>query len=180
MNKVDFIFVSPDGFIHEAIGGVVKFFTNSQYSHAAIGIELPFLGFENPVLVEMLGLGIQIQDYAKYDNEKVFQKFPLYFSDENYLEAQKLVGSYVASKVKYGLFTDCVGGGLTDFFGKEAGEWWDEKVADRFPQSMDCSELSVRVGRIQYPSLCADLDANLVTPERLLRDVSKIYADLMR
>lgn len=180
MKTVDFIFVSPDGFIHEMIGGVVRYFTKSKYSHAAIGIELPFLGHPEPVIVEMLGRGLLIESYAKYADEVVFCKIPLYFSDENYIEAQKLVGSFCASKVGYGLFTDCIGGALADFVSEGAGKWWDENVADRFPQNMDCSELSTRVARIQYPDVCAELDANIVTPQRLLTAVEDVYADLMR
>ena len=180
MKYVDFIFVSPEGFIHEVIGGVVKFFTKSKYAHAALGMELPALGFPQPVIAEMYWGGLRIQDYNKFDNELVMRKITLPFEEENYLKAQELVGEFVASKVKYGLLTDCVGGGLADFCGEKYGKWWDEHVADKYPETMDCSELDVRVARIQYPNLCIGMDSNIVTPERLLVNIQSLYEDLLR
>ena len=174
MPCIDFIFVSPDGFIHQAIGGVVRVVTKSNYAHAAIRLSMP--EYEEPIIAEMLGLGLLIQDGKKYDHEETMCMYSLQFSDENYLSAQEMIREWIAVKVKYGLFTDCISTGIAERFGDKYGEEWHDHVG-RFYNTMMCSELATRIIRLEYTKMIYGLNPDLVSPRRLLDAIQVLMLD---
>jgi hypothetical protein len=155
------IFVSPEGLIHEIIGGVVKLVTDSQWAHAAVGLEID--GQE--VIIEALAPKVGIHPLNKYDNEPNKCVFEIWLTQEQHelmeVEAKRILeGGYW-----YGL-NDCLAGGARDVFGDKVGQEVAEHLCYGFGErTMDCSEVYVRIIRAAFPDFMCGVDANMITPE---------------
>lgn len=175
--RVKFFWVSAGGFIHEVIGGVVRFATDSRYAHCAIGIELPEFGGE--VMVEMLMPHIQVQDIHKYDDAPVCFATELPYSDENYARLQEMLRTYITQKRRYGLFEDCVAGGVAAMVSLRAGEWVSDHWAEKF-NTTNCSELLTEAIRIEYPQFLSRRSASAVTPDESLMGYFDLATEISR
>lgn len=160
MKTIKGIYVSAEGFIHQLIGKPVQFFTDSIYSHVAIEMELDgeLIGFE------ALGKGISKFTPGKYASEKVMEFHDIPIPDELYPFIEEEARDLLSGKYSYGLITDCVAGGIADFFGKEWGNEVAESFADKY-MTRDCSECWVRLVRKAYPDYLPGRLPSAVTPE---------------
>ena len=160
MKRVRCIFVSPSGLFHEIIGEVVRFATDSKWSHCAIGLEID--GKDS--LVEAVFPKVRIGEFTFYDNEKDKEYIDISVTDEQLVlmvqEAKKIydLGYW------YGL-NDCLAGGVTDVIGIPEGKEIAELICHHL-RTTDCSELYVRIIRAAFPDFLKGLDSNCVTPER--------------
>lgn len=175
--RVKFFWVSAGGFIHEVIGGVVRFATNSRYAHCAIGIELPEFGGE--VMVEMLMPSIKIQAIDKYQDAPICFVTELPFSEENYVRLQKMLRVYILQKRRYGLFEDCVAGGVSAMISIEAGEWVSDHWAEKF-NTTNCSELLTEAIRIEFPHFLSRCSASAVTPDAAIMGYFDLATEISR
>lgn len=136
------------------VGEVVEFTTRSRWSHAAIIIDNAIIEAVQPCVRRMENLS----HYDNEEHEKVKILIPDY--EAALAEANSLIG------VKYGLFTDCVSGGLYDVVGF---------VLDGNGEAtVNCSETVTRILRAGGLDILHGISADCVTPEHLYRALQEI------
>lgn len=158
MPTIKAIFVSPDGFIHEAVGDVVRSVTKSKYAHAALA--LPLYGTE--YIVEAIAPCVCLSPGDKYKDEEILRVVEIPVTAKQLRAIQQEVLRLVAKKPAYGLLTDCLAGGIADVFGNEAGEAVAKVICSE--KSMDCSRLQAYLIRMAHPEYGGDMSEHIITP----------------
>lgn len=149
MAKVKVLFTAG----HNLIGNTVEFLTHSRWAHASIFL----LGG----IVEAISPAVTISPIDKYDQteqEIIEVEIP------DVIAAEEQAGSLIG--VQYGLFTDCLDGGLNDVLG------YHSKGNDI--KTVNCSETVTRILRAGGLDILPDVAADCVTPEGLYQVLLEI------
>ena len=152
--KVDVLFVAG----HNAVGNLVELSTESKWAHAAIYM---LGGIVEAVQPEVTVSKLNIYDsYAPEDKEIITIEVPLY--EQAASKANSLLGT------KYGLFTDCLTGGIHDVLGIEG--------TGNGEITVNCSETVTRILRAGGVDVLTDHVPDAVTPEDLYQSLLTIRA----
>jgi hypothetical protein len=164
MPKLDLIYVTTGR--HPTAEKLICKATNSQYSHAAIGVEID----GEYRIVEAVRPAVRIALGSLFDECQIKQIISLPISE---VQRQAIV-SRVFELVgrQYGV-DDCIVSGLHDLFGEQAAA-----LADRFLDAEDtiqCSGAQVYFVRAAFPDFAGDHPENYFTPEQA-RQCAILYA----
>ena len=171
MKNIDVIFVSPEGFIHDVIGEVVRKATNFDYAHVALRLDL----HEEHCIVEMIAPHITKAPPDKYDLEKQLLVMPIGVSDSAFENIEKFIDMHMTNKTRYSL-ASCLAGGVADELGCDVGNETADHWADRF-DSMDCSELATRVIRFEFPFFMSNYNPKAITPAGFFYNFSRLIQE---
>ena len=149
MAKVKVLFTAG----HNIVGNTVEFLTHSRWAHASVFL----LGG----IIEAISPAVTISPVDKYDQteqEIIEVEIPDVIAAEE--QAGRLVG------LSYGLFTDCLDGGLNDVIGYHA--------KGNGIKTVNCSETVTRILRAGGLNILQDIAADCVTPESLYQELLSI------
>lgn len=140
--KVDVLFTAG----HNIVGEIVETTTQSRWAHAAI--------FMLDGIVEAVQPRVTVSDLHQYDDaEKEIITIEVPFYDNAAIKANELLGT------KYGLWTDCLSGGLHSLL--------DMETKGNGETTVNCSETVTRILRAGGLRLLPDRTADCITPEDL-------------
>jgi hypothetical protein len=155
MKTLDLIYVTTGR--HPAMEKLICEATNSEYSHAAIGIEIE----GEYRIVEAVRPAVRIAPGNAFDDCPIKQVISLPISEEQRQAVVDKVLELVGTQ--YGV-DDCIVSGLHDVFGEHAAA-----IADQLLDSDDtiqCSGAQVYFARAAFPDFAGDCPDNHFTPER--------------
>jgi len=137
---------------------VVETVTHSELAHAAIIVDI--LGDE--YIFEAIAPHVCLSSGDKYDKARVKKIIEIPITDEQHLLIQRYILHRVAKKPLYGLFTDCIAGGIADIFGDKAGEEVASFICG--DTSGDCSREQADVIRLVLSDFMKGVSDHIITP----------------
>lgn len=157
MKVIDFIFVSPSGMAHEIIGSVVRYATDSLYSHTAIR-------YDNDFIIESIAPKVCKQAFDKYEILPVeeIDHIRFYLNEDEYQNAVEVGEFYIGWW--YGI-DKCIVGGAHDVFGENISDWLADKCNGI--KSINCSGLGTEIAKSFLYDLKINDDSDEITPEGL-------------
>lgn len=166
MPKMDLIFVSSGR--HALTEGIIRKATDSEYAHAALGIEIE--GVYR--IVEAVRPAIRCSPTNIFDDATNLQKISVEITEEQRFavaqEALGLVGH------PYGK-DDCIIGGAHDVIGDAAAKILDKILDDA--DSLNCSGTQTRLVRAAFPEYTQSVDESMVTPEHARQYALNFFPD---
>ena len=155
MPKMDLIFVSSGR--HALTEGLIRKATDSEYAHAALGIEIEGVYW----VVEAVRPAIRCSPANIFDGATEKQVISVEITEEQrqaaVQEALWLVGQ------PYGV-DDCIIGGAHDVIGDAVANVLDKILDDA--DSLNCSGTQTRLVRKACPAYMPGVDESTVTPEQ--------------
>lgn len=167
MKTFDAIFVTPRGLMHEVAGAVITGLTHGEDFCGHAAIRFPDVDGV-PKMIEAVTAGVGFVPYDKYDGEPCMAVLTIEVTDEQYSAMVEEAKRIDEGDYGYG-YKECIAGGIADNAGETIGEAISF-ILHCDGNSMDCSEVYVRVLRKALPRFLVDFDANAVTPERAFKN----------
>lgn len=161
---LDLIYVSTGR--HPALEKLICEATNSDYAHAAIGIEIE----GQYRIVEAVRPAVRIVAGNAFDDCQIKQVISLSISEEQRQAVTSKVFELVGTQ--YGV-DDCIISGLHDLFGEYAAALADELI--NAEHTIQCSGAQVEFARAAFPDFAEGYPANYLTPEQA-RQIALAYA----
>lgn len=155
MQKLDLIYVTTGR--HQTMEKIICEATNSEYSHAAIGIEIE----GTYRIVEAVRPAVHIVSGNYFDSCKIKQVISLPLSEKQHKSVVEKVMELVGTE--YGV-DDCIVSGLHNLLGEQAAAVADRLLDD--DRTIQCSGAQVEFIRAAFPDFAGDCPANHFTPEQ--------------
>ncbi|MBP2635569.1 MAG: Permuted papain-like amidase enzyme, YaeF/YiiX, family [Firmicutes bacterium] len=165
MLSLDLIYVTTGR--HPALEKLICEATNSDYAHAAIGIEIE----GQYRIVEAVRPAVRIVDGSAFDNCQIKQVSSLPISEEQRQAVVNKVFDLVGTQ--YGV-DDCIVSGLHDIFGDHAAALVDQLLNSE--HTIQCSGAQVELVRVAFPDFAGECPGNYFTPEQS-RQCAIAYAE---
>lgn len=166
MKHVAFVFVTGTSWMDSLVTTVTK----SRWSHAALRFE------EDDLLVEALaGQGLILQSGKKYDGWNPSLTVPKQVQAAAYEKMLNLSRQWATENTPYGYRT-CVAIGLKELFGQRAGRLALGWLASEKADTLVCSELLVKLWRIEFPNFLPGRDPRLVSPDELCKVLNEEFS----
>jgi hypothetical protein len=159
MKQITFVFATGDSWMDR----LVMLVTKSHWSHVAMKFD------DDEILVEALaGKGLILQAGKKYDDWAPSTSITRLVSESAYEQMLTLSQRWGAANVSYGYRT-CLAIGVRELLGQQAGSWALECLCWRKKETLVCSELLIKLWRVQDPQFLSGSDPRLSSPEDIFK-----------